>query len=251
MKFLGLLSVGLFCAGSILFFRSLRSEQVERSVRAEDLDLGPVEQGRTVPFAFRVANATSRPVTVVEVAKSCGCTFLQDRRGARIEPGGSLSIEGTLDTTGRRGPIEIASTLAYRRAEGRPQQLLLLVRADVRPTLRVAPESLTFKLDHAAGDRLAKDVSIDSLRLDSFRLLGCETSAPWLTAGSPSRPFVGPGAKRPRPTSKSRSTRRRLLPKTRRGSSRTKPFESGRPPRPSRSSSFPSESRSPEIGGVP
>ena len=182
MRFLVILSASLFCSGSILFLNSLRREPPERSVHGDDVDLGPVEQGRTVPFVFRVTNGTAEAVTVVEVAKSCGCTILQDRRGARIGPGETLTIDATLDTTGRRGPAEVASMLSYRGVEEKPKQLVLAVRADVRPTLELTPASLAFPLVDAAIDRSAREVSITSRRLASFLVLECEPSAPWLKA---------------------------------------------------------------------
>ncbi len=152
------LAAGCFLGAGMLHGFALRANSpapVARLATPEPVDLGAVDQGRKVPFTFRVENTADCPVTVVKLTPSCGCTWLDDVEGKRIEPGDVLSIRGTLDSEGRRGRTESHAVLTYASADasGSARNLILTVRADVRQVVRVVPQPkpITFNPHAASG----------------------------------------------------------------------------------------------------
>lgn len=131
---------------------------------------------------------------LVKLAPSCGCTYVDDVRGESIGTGEVLPIRGTLDTTDRRGRTESHAVLSYRpdadrEGRGPSRDIVLTVRADVLPIVRVSPEPILFDLGSDITDELTKTVDLDSDRLDSFTLVEALPSASWVTARIIEREF--------------------------------------------------------------
>lgn len=187
------LTAGTFLVAGLLYglsFKLKSRSQAEILATPEAVDLGPVEQGQKIPFTFRVKNTVAAPITVVGLIPSCGCTWLDDVNGSDIGPGGVLPIRGKLDTGDRRGRTESHAVLTYRASpSGTDRNLILAVRATVRATVRVVPETITFDLDPAIGDEMAKSVSIDSDRIGSFSVIDAVPSVSWITAEVDEREF--------------------------------------------------------------
>ena len=143
-RLLACLTVGCFLGAGMLYGFSLRAYSpapVASLATPAPVDLGAVDQGRTCPFTFRVKNTANRPVTVAKLIPTCGCTWLDNVEGRRIDPGDVLSIRGTLDSEDRRGRTESHAVLTYALADapGPARSLMLTVRADGRPAVLVVP----------------------------------------------------------------------------------------------------------------
>ena len=193
-KELAFLTVGFLIASGALFVLSLQSPTLvhaEVVATPETVDLGIVEQGQKCPFVFQVRNTTTQPIKVVRLTPTCGCTELDDVTGRRIDVGELLRIRGILDTADRRNQTEAHPLLSYQTTPNEPEQTVILtIRANVRPKLRITPEPLEFDLDPSAGDAMTKDVTIDSDRFDQFLLHNVVPSASWITAKLVEREFL-------------------------------------------------------------
>lgn len=96
------------------------------------LDLGTLPPGREVPFAFLLANAGGRPLTIHQVTAECGCTAMREElAGRRVPPGGEVVVRGQLRTEGLAGPV--AKSLWVRTDDPRQPLLRLTITAAVRP----------------------------------------------------------------------------------------------------------------------
>ena len=193
-KDLAFLTVGFLIAAGVMFVLSLRSPSPARAevvAMPEAVDLGIVEQGRKCPFVLRVRNTTTQPIEVTRLTPTCGCTELDEVAGRRIAPGELLQIRGVLDTADRRNQTEAHPVLSYQLTPYEPERnLILTIRANVLPKLRITPEPLEFDLDPSAGDAMTKVVTIDSDRFDQFLLHNAVPSASWITAELVEREFL-------------------------------------------------------------
>ncbi len=185
-KVLSILTVG--CFGLAGLFHVLEptapvSPKLDIIARPEPVALGEVDQGEEIPFTLRVKNTTARPISIVDLATSCGCTRVDPVAGRSIEPGVTLAVSGLLDTDGRRGVMNSSAILTYRTPPSGPdRKAILSVGAFVRPTLRIEPETLTFHLVANSSKPIVQTVAIDSAKLASFTIHDPGVSVPWITA---------------------------------------------------------------------
>lgn len=68
-------------------------------------DLGKVEEGKVVEVAYRFKNSGDKPLVIVSVTASCGCT-VPEKPEAPIAPGEEGVIKAKFDSKGRKGPNE-------------------------------------------------------------------------------------------------------------------------------------------------
>jgi hypothetical protein len=185
-KFCAYAATTSLCVSVFLFGLSLReNRRVQANVLTtpEPIDLGIVDQGKTIPFKFQVANRSGATIEVVDLKASCGCTWLSDVKGSSIAPRTSLSIGGTLDSKGRRGRMASHAVLKYRDSPSGPTlDMILTVEATVNPTLRIVPESIVIDLVSGSREKIVREVSIDSDRVDLFSISGAQSSVSWITA---------------------------------------------------------------------
>jgi len=88
-----------------------RSPAAERSRRVHPLAWDAMEKTITVQrgdkaadFQFVVKNTSDRPVQILEIRTSCGCTVAEMPKSPWVlEPGGNGSFRATVDIRGRRG----------------------------------------------------------------------------------------------------------------------------------------------------
>lgn len=107
--------------------------------RARVHDFGVVPRGGILSHAFLVANPFAEPIAIAEPKASCGCTSV--RVSANIAPpGGSVTIESTMDTAKFAGRKEVTVTVKLaRQGKGTGTEVRLTLSADIQDNLRLTP----------------------------------------------------------------------------------------------------------------
>lgn len=108
-----------------------------------EVDLGRVSEGRRIPFVAELRNPLPRSARVRVLGSHCSCIRLElPPSGLVAEPGALVRIPGTLDTSGRAGPVERGLEIGF---EGPPSaSVRLRVRALVDAPLVVEADRLEF-----------------------------------------------------------------------------------------------------------
>ena len=91
-------------AGAILLPFTLAFSQPKASIESDSIKFGDVYAGEVRTARIRVSNIGNKPLEIVQVQTSCGCTTTKQPSGA-IAPGNSDDIEVTYNSTGFRGEI--------------------------------------------------------------------------------------------------------------------------------------------------
>ena len=97
-----------------LFFVTGAFGQQVKPMQFQELihDFGYVDQdGGAVTYSFQFANVSNRPVKILSVQASCGCTT-PDWTKDPIEPGGSGFVQASYDPKGRPGYFNKSLTVA-------------------------------------------------------------------------------------------------------------------------------------------
>jgi hypothetical protein len=185
-KLCGFAATASLCVSVMLFGLSLRENRRPSAAlltTPEPINLGVVDQGKKVPFVFEIKNPSTATFEVTGLNVSCGCTWLNEVKGTSIAPAESLSIRGTLDSKGRRGPMNSLAVLKYRASpEGPPLELRLQIEANVKPTLLLEPESIVVDLVAGSAEKIVRFVTLNSEIVDLFTIFDPESSVPWITA---------------------------------------------------------------------
>lgn len=122
--------------------RSPRETTGLEAVQAK-VDLGKVEQG-SVTANFDLVNRSPKPVAVLRVITSCGCTEAKIV-AKEIKPSEHVDLSCLWDTKGRRGKNTISLMVIYRDTEsGRTESCRLVARADIIPEFGFEPTELVF-----------------------------------------------------------------------------------------------------------
>jgi hypothetical protein len=104
-------------------------------------DFGSVPRGPTLTHPFRLTNNTGSAVTISNIRVSCGCTTARALR-TQLAPGQSTAILAEMDTG--RFQREKTVTIYVQFSEPRFEEVRLLVQANSRDDVTVAPESVAF-----------------------------------------------------------------------------------------------------------
>lgn len=97
-----------------LFFATGAYGQQVKPMQFQELihDFGYVDQdGGPVTYSFQFANVSNRPVKILSVQASCGCTT-PDWTKDPVEPGGSGFVQASYDPKGRPGYFNKSLTVA-------------------------------------------------------------------------------------------------------------------------------------------
>jgi hypothetical protein len=91
------------------------SAQPPRGARMEiepsEHDFGPVRQDQKLTFDFLVRNTGTEDLTLLRIATSCGCTAALPAERI-VPPGGSTTLQVTLETRKYKGAIERSVSIA-------------------------------------------------------------------------------------------------------------------------------------------
>ncbi|MBI5857503.1 MAG: DUF1573 domain-containing protein [Sphingobacteriales bacterium] len=69
------------------------------------IDLGKIKEGKQVEVSYRFKNTGDKPLVVVNVSASCGCT-IPEKPEQPIAPGEEGIIKAKFDSKNRKGPNE-------------------------------------------------------------------------------------------------------------------------------------------------
>lgn len=128
-----ILWVGLFFATNV-FGQQVKPLQFQELIH----DFGYVDQdGGAVTYSFQFANVTNRPVKILSVQASCGCTT-PDWTKDPIEPGSSGFVQASYDPKGRPGYFNKSLTVATD-AEANP--VILQIKGQVSAGNGLPPSS--------------------------------------------------------------------------------------------------------------
>ena len=170
------------------------SAQGRMAFDATDHDLGRLTEQEPGTHTFRFTNTGDRPVTLVEVESSCGCTIPEFTPGA-VAPGETGTVAVRYETEGRPGPFEKAVRVVTEGAE--PSAVTLRVSGVVEPALVASGTrvgSLAFEtLDKdlgllAAGEPMQTSVQFANAGARPVRVERVEASAPGVDVVSPRGP---------------------------------------------------------------
>lgn len=105
------------------------------------LELGAVGQGEQAPIRFRLNNRGKRPVQLLRVDTSCGCTQPEPTVEV-IPPGEDAEVAAVWNVGSARGASQSHLFVTYSVGEEAPQVLELTARATVEPDVAVAPNPI-------------------------------------------------------------------------------------------------------------
>lgn len=127
----------LFGALALLLTAGATALDAQPRAIAEDtvVDAGQVIRGQLSEHTFTLGNGGDRPLELVDVDPTCGCTVVDYDRA--IAPGESGRIVATLNTKGMRGPV--ARTVRVFTNDPRNPQIDLVIKADVRAYVDASP----------------------------------------------------------------------------------------------------------------
>ena len=137
------------------------------------VDLGRVDQGEEVPFAFTLVNKGHDLIEIKAVNRPCTCTRISLREGVVIAPLSNIRVDGMIRTIGKRKSFVGDIPIAYktRNMETRSTCFVkLMIMVD--PKIILSDENITLngrdwyieKLSHSDGVK--------------FRVLSVEVSHP-------------------------------------------------------------------------
>ena len=121
--------------------------------------LGELAEGATGKARVTIRNTGNQPLTFERVEKSCDCTDLN--LPPSLAPGQSAPLDLTLDTTGKRGPLQKSVTLHVRGWPKTPVKIA--IDGSVHEELRVEPKRQSFD---GLTCRETRPVSLTVTRVD-------------------------------------------------------------------------------------
>ncbi len=115
---------------------TVAQESKPRAVPVEPVkDFEIVPKGESIHHAFEIKNEGDRPLELVDVAPSCGCTVAEFDK--TIAAGATGRVEVKLDTASLAGPI--AKPISVFTNDPDNPKIQLMVKAEVKPYLGVRP----------------------------------------------------------------------------------------------------------------
>lgn len=84
----------------------------ELTIKEQVYDFGKIPQGKPVHHVFEIGNAGNKPLKLVNVQASCGCTTPEWDKDKEIAPGGAGSIRVGYNAAAE-GPFNKVITITY------------------------------------------------------------------------------------------------------------------------------------------
>ena len=151
--------------------------QPRLSLAEPDFDFGRIGPVQIVTHRFKASNTGSAPLTIANLAASCGCTSTVLGRKT-LAPGESTELEVTFNPAGQHG-VTRKAVQVFSDDPVAPAQTLTF-QADVLAVILVSPEEVRFT-DLTPRDRRKASVKVESLSGQPILLSNAELSeAPWL-----------------------------------------------------------------------
>lgn len=115
--------------------------------------LGEVRQGTVTKVTFALRNVSSKPISILNVGTSCGCTRSQLSQ-AQIAPQSSSLLTLLYSAGETRGPIAIEAIVVCKHDGGRPRKVVLRAQGRIDPEFSVTPEQVAFEPDGPSIERI-------------------------------------------------------------------------------------------------
>lgn len=135
-------------------------------------DFGTVAQGKVVRHVFALRNIGDAPLKIESARASCGCTASVVSSN-EVPPGGDAQIEVSVNTQGRRGPLE--QSVVVTSNDPKQPRLTLKVVGRVEVVAGFTPSTLNLgRL--LKGSRRTEVVKVESKDPGVVRLTGVKTN---------------------------------------------------------------------------
>lgn len=171
----------LMGGGAILMFSPTSGSSADFEITPSAIDLGTVHQGRKVTYTFTIRKTTHMSIQYIAVDKSCDCMLLEDISAADVDAGGLVSVNGEIDTYGRRGAVESLIILRYRLGSSRTEQSAIVrIRATVLPAITFKPDPVVFKIKPTDEGAVTGLVSLESTRSGRLAINDVSSDASWM-----------------------------------------------------------------------
>ena len=144
-------SIATVLFATLTLAASAASAQVLRFSPAV-LDLGEMAVGTPKAATLTVTNASDAPVTIESVKAGCGCTTVSDPPKGPVAPGGSFTLQVTLDPGAKPG-VDLVKTVNMVLAGGKVETMQIKARVkDAAPGDKPAELVVLFRLPPAASE---------------------------------------------------------------------------------------------------
>ena len=168
--------VGLFGVSLVSGYFAVRPAS---STRLAGLTVDPpahtfpdLRQGAVVRAEFRLTNDHPGPVHVVGVDTFCGCQAA-DFTAGELPSGGTATVAITWKLGGKRGSVADVAWVRYTDPARQPQQVPLVLKAEVTPDVRCEP----LRLEFVAGRADARRLKLSPGGQPTFRVKGLYSSS--------------------------------------------------------------------------
>jgi hypothetical protein len=101
----------LLSSGELLRAQSSKSAGARMEIEPSEHDFGSVRQDQKLVYEFVVRNAGTEDLELLRIATSCGCTAALPAERI-VPPGGSTTLEVTLETRKYKGVLERSVSVA-------------------------------------------------------------------------------------------------------------------------------------------
>jgi hypothetical protein len=149
----------LAAIGSAYLARSPKPARGPLLAEPEILDLGTARQGETIDGAFTLSNQGPKPIDIVHVAKSCGCTDAQVVK-PHLEPGEATPLYVAIKTGTVRDALSVRLVIVYQPQEegpssaSRQQRVDLVAWSQISPDVDYEPRLHQFRLGTPSSQHL-------------------------------------------------------------------------------------------------
>ena len=110
-------------------------------------DIGQVKQGTSTDVKYSLNNTSSKPLKIVEVSTTCGCTTTKLSR-RELEPGESASLVLTYNSGTSRGSVQALAYVLYgvvgQKANERWESFIIGAKGIIDPDFNIHPEKLIY-----------------------------------------------------------------------------------------------------------
>ncbi len=152
-------------------------------VEPREIALGTVDPGSRHPVKFTVRNVSKQPVTIIESKSSCKCTAITSLAGTVLQPGGTATIDATMDAPALPGDKDAHIFIIW--DENAPP-----LTATIKAVVRMAVEAVPTFVD-IRGGKLLQNVRVKAHDGKPFKILSAGGAAPKFGAGDSAAAAAG------------------------------------------------------------
>lgn len=153
-------------------------------------DFGVLRQGEKIDVTFIIRNTGTQPLTIGNISTTCGCT-VASVASRSIAPGKSTELKSVFDAGVFRGPQ--TKNIVVETNDPAKRTLTLQIKGEVKPIVEAFPTSVNFGT-LKQGKTFNRTIVVRPYDPKSFKILGVDTRASHITAGTPRQSKSNQGA---------------------------------------------------------